>query len=114
MANKTDVTVKNIFKNNETFQVKRLLPDGNSEFEVKITQGEVKMVSLPSVDVALVIQAPVHMDLRDCPIKVQSDVDMEIRLSRTQANWTFTIIPNELPPDVPTTTNVTVGQDEPD
>jgi hypothetical protein len=54
------------------------------------------------------------MELRDCFLKVKTDVDANAVHSRTEGKWTLNIITNEIPPDVPTTMNVTVGHDEPD
>ncbi len=114
MANNADVNVENVFSNAVTINVKRVLQDGSSDQDVNIVQNEAKQVHLPNPDVKLLIQAPVGIDLRDCVLKVKADVDLETKHSRTDSKWTLKIIPNDLPPDVPTTVNVTVGQDEPD
>jgi hypothetical protein len=114
MANNADVNVENVFSNAVTINVKRVLQNGASDREDNIVQNEAKQVPLPSPDVKLVIQVPEGMDLRNCVLKVKADVDLETKHSRTDSNWTLKIIPNDLPPDVPTTVNVTVGQDEPD
>ena len=114
MANNADVTVKNVFSDNVTVNVKRRLQDGTIDQEVNIAQNEAEQVHLPSPEVALVITVPGGMDLRDCLLKVKTDVDVENIHSMTDGNWTLKIIPNDLPPEVPTTMNVSVGQDEPD
>ncbi len=114
MANKADVNVKNVFNTNVMLHLKRQLQDGSSDLEINVAQGEVKMVQLPDPNVSMVIQAPEGMDLRDCLIKVKSDVDLDVQHSRTLSYWTLKIIPNDLPPDVPTSVNVVIGQDEPE
>jgi hypothetical protein len=114
MANNADVTVKNVFSDNVTVNVKRRLQNGTIDQEVDIAQDEAKQVHLPSTEVALVVTVPEGMNLRDCFLKVKTDVDVETIHSRTEGNWTLKIIPNDIPPDAPTTMNVTVGRDEPD
>jgi hypothetical protein len=113
MANQADVNVKNVFSD-KTINVKRKLQDGSIDLEVNIAQNSEEQVQLPSPDVSLIISAPDGMDLCDCLLKAKTDVDLETKHSRTDGNWTFNIIPNQLPPDTPTTMNVTVGHDEPD
>lgn len=114
MANNADVTIKNVFTSDVTVNVKRCLPGGTVDLEVNIAQNEAEQVQLPSPDVSLVITVPGGMDLRNCLLKVRTDTDVEAVHSRTNGNWTLKIIPNNIPPDAPTTMNVSVGQDEPD
>ncbi len=114
MANQAEVTVKNVFSDNVTVNVKRRLQDNTIDLDEDILQNQAKQVHLPSPEVALVITVPEGMDLRDCLLKVKTDVDVENIHSRTDGNWTLKIIPNDLPSDAPTTMNVSVGQDEAD
>lgn len=113
MANQAEVNVKNVFID-KTINVKRLLKDGTPDLDYTVAAGEAKKVQLPDTEVSLVVAAPGGMDLRDCLLKVKSDIDMEIRLSRTEGAWTGKIIPNDLDPETPLSVNYTVGQDEPD
>lgn len=114
MANKADVNVKNVFNDSVTVNVKCRLQDGTIDKDVDIVQNEAVTVHLPAPGVALLITLPGGMDLCDCFLKVETDVDVNAVHSRTEGNWALSIIPNDLPPDVPTTMNVTVGGTEPD
>lgn len=110
MANKADVYVKNVLT--DEINVLRKLPDGSSDLEIAIATGNEDMVHLPGTEVSLLINAPVGMDTKDCPINMVSDVDLSVSCSRTDSNWILQIVPNELPPDAPTTVNVTCGDEE--
>lgn len=114
MANNANVNVENVFSDNVTINVNRVLQDGSSDLIETVAQNEARQIQLPSTDVKLMITAPQGMDLCDCHAKVQTDVDLGKTYSRTDGTWTLQIIPNNLPPDVPTTVNVTVGQEDPD
>jgi hypothetical protein len=114
MANYTDVTVKNMFRDSVSINAKRMVQGNTHDVDVDIEKDNAELVHLPSPETALKIQAPGGINLRDCFIKVKSSVDLEIVHSRTLSNWTLKIIPSQLPPDTPTSTNVIVGQDEPD
>lgn len=114
MANEAEVYVKNVFTGSETINVKRLEQDKSVSLDVDVIKGASEQVQLSSPDVQLVVTAPEGKDTRDCLMRVTSDVDLDVINSRTDSTWTFQIIPNSLPPDQPTTVNVTIGQDEPD
>jgi hypothetical protein len=114
MANQADVNVKNAFTDNVTINVKRLLQDGTSDLEVNLAKGEAKEIKLPNTEVTLVVTVPGEVEFRNCLLRKKTDVDLETIYSRTERKWSTRIIPNDLPPDVPTTVNYTVGQDEPD
>lgn len=114
MANNASVNVENVFSDSVTINVQRMLQDGSVDLNVTIPQNEARQINLPNTDVKLVIAAPQGMDLCNCNLKVQTDVDLDNNYSRTDGTWTLQIIPNNLPPDVPTTVNVTVGQEDPD
>jgi hypothetical protein len=107
MANQADVIIKNNFANVGGIKVLKLKETAT------IADGSNERIPLPGPEVALVIQAPEGKDTKFCMLKVQSDVDLSVTASRTNSTWTLQIIPNELPPDVPTTVNVSVGDDEP-
>jgi hypothetical protein len=114
MANRADVYVRNGLPDNVNINVIRKLPDGNNDLETTIANGNEEMVHLPGPEVSLVISAPEGTEIKDYPIKVKSDVDLAVSYSRTDSNWAIKIVPNELPPDVPTTVNVNLGEDEPE
>ncbi len=112
MADKADVYVKNALA--DDVHVIRKLPDGSSDLDITIANGNEEMVHLPGLEVSLLINAPEGLDTKDCPFKVKSGVDLAVSCSRTDSNWAIKIVPNELPPDVPTTVNVNLGEDEPE
>jgi hypothetical protein len=114
MANRVDVYVRNGLTGSMQGDVNviRQLPDGSSDLQATITYNNTEQIHLPSPDVSLVINAAEGVDIKDYPFHVVSDVDLEIQHSRTDSNWTVRIIPNELPPEVPSTTNVTLGEEE--
>lgn len=114
MANEAEVNVKNVFTGSETINVKVKEQDDSISKDTDIAQNGEGSFQLLSTDVKLVITAPAGMDIRDCLLKVKTDVDLDVVHSRTDSNWTFKIIPNSLPPDQPTTVGVSVGQGEPD
>lgn len=107
MANQADVYIKNELL--EKIHFSRKLPDGSSDLDDVIAAGEVERIYLPGPDVSLVIDAPRSMDIKTCPIKAKSDVDLHILCSRTYSNWTIKIIPNGLPPHTPTSVHITIG-----
>jgi hypothetical protein len=114
MANKADVTVKNTMKDQAEIKAFRKLQDGSSDLDTTIAYHKDHQIHLPTPDESLVISAPDGKETKDYFVIMKSDVDMEIVYSRSKANWTFKIIPNELPPDTPTTVNVEIGDKEPD
>ncbi|MCP5104346.1 MAG: hypothetical protein GY950_13240 [bacterium] len=108
MADRADVNVKNVLA--DDINVIRKLPDGSSDINAVIANGNEEQIHLPGPEVSLQINAPVGMDTNTCPLKVISDVDLAVSHSRTSALWTMRIESNELPPETPTTVNVTVGE----
>lgn len=68
---------------------------------------------VPGPEVALHISPPEGVDIRDCPIQVKSDVDLSVVYSRSKSCWVINIVPSDLPPTAPATTNVNVGEDKP-
>ncbi len=114
MANQANVKVRNVFSNQSVVNVKRRLKDGTVDLDEKITGRNEKQIQLPDTDVELVLELSKRTDLRDCLLKVKSDVDLQTLYSRTDGHWLIKIIDNNLPPDSPTTVNIDVGSDEPD
>ena len=115
MAEQADIYVTNKFERD--IVVTRILPGGSSE-NAKIPSGDEDRFYLSShyeeklplviPEESLIINAPDGVDTEDCQIVVRSSIiDLAILCSRT--NWTIRIVPNDLPPDVPTTVNVSVG-----
>lgn len=107
MADRADAYVKNGLTDN--INVIRKLPDGSNDFEVTVKSAAEEMVPLLSPEVSLVINAPTGIDIKGYPVKIKSDVDLAVTCSRTHSNWAIKIIPNDLPPDSPTTLNVEVS-----
>jgi hypothetical protein len=114
MAENAEVIVKNRLRVEGDVKVSRKLPDGKTDFNAAIAWHKKGKVVLPDPDVSLIIAAPAGMDTRDCPITVLSDVDLIINYSRSKSFWQMRIDPNDLPPQVPTTVNVNIGEDEPE
>ena len=108
MADRADVIIRNELVGD--IKVVRKLPDGSSDLEVTITNGNEEQVHLASTEISLCIEAPEGVDTKECPFHVTSDVDLAVSCSRTESNWIVQIIPNDLPPDTPTTVNVTLGE----
>jgi hypothetical protein len=113
MANRADVSVKNEFTTHSV-KISRKLQDGTEDFSTTLASSTSEQVNLPSTDVSLVIEAPTGLDLKLCSLNIDTEVDLNVIYSRTLCNWILSIIPNELPPEVPTTVNVTVRDIEPD
>ncbi len=112
MANQAYVYVRNTLEGGIT--ASRRLPDA-SEASITNVGKEVKeKLTLLGPDEWIVIRAPEGMDTRNCFLKVRADVDLETVHSRSDSMWTIKIVPNRLPPDAPTTVNVTAGNDEPE
>lgn len=116
MANKADVYIKNALK--DSVNLIRKTPDGDPDFDAVIKKKVEKKIHqekvyLGSPEALLVISAPKDKDTKGCPITVESDVDLSISYSRTDSNWTVHIIPNDLPPDTPTSVNITLGPEGP-
>jgi len=63
---------------------------------------------------SLIVKAPIG-DRIKCPLFVKAGVPLAVSysISPTEFMWTIKIEPNDLPPEVPTTVNVTIGIDEP-
>jgi len=113
MANQADVFIKNKFKPEHSFKFKHLLPNGsvNSEGTLPVTEEE--KFFLPDTQSKIIVDPPPGFNIKDCWFSVKGMVDLNIVYSRTDNNWTINIIPNDLPPDVPTTVNVTMGGEAP-
>ena len=108
MAEQADVFVTNSFESD--IVVTRILPDESSE-NTTIADGNEEKFSLMVPEESLIINAPDGKDERLYIVVRSSIIDLQVRHSST--NWTTRIIPNDLPPEVPTTVNVNVGQDPP-
>ena len=110
MIEQADVFVKNFF--DTAVQVSRKLPDGSTGLSISIAAGEEEKVLLPGTDESLIIQAPAGIDITEQFIKAKAQVDLSILYSRTDSLWKINIVPNDLDPEVPTTVNVNIGEDE--
>ena len=114
MANYADVLVKNEIKNeSKSINVTRKLQNGTVDFSTVISQGGQEQINLASPEVSMVIDVLEGLDLKEYWVSVKAAVDLETIYSRTNSNWTFKIIPNELEPDIPTTVNISLGDIEP-
>jgi hypothetical protein len=111
MADRADVYVKNVLPGD--INVIRKLPDGSSDLNTTIAYEGEEMIPLQGTEVSLIINAPEGVDTKDHPVNVKSDVDLDVSCSRTDSNWNVKIVPNDLPPDAPTSVNMTMGDDGP-
>ncbi len=112
MASQAEVIVKNKL-NVGGLNVNRKIENGPIDYNTTIAIGANENIPLLSTDVQLVINTPEGRDTKECLLKLRSSVDMAVTFSRTNSNWTFQIIPNSLPPDIPLAVNISVGEDEP-
>ncbi len=110
MIEQADVYVKNFF--DTAVQVSRKHPDGSTDLNISVAAGSTEKVLLPGTDESLIIRAPAGIDITGCFIKGKAQVDLAILFSRTDSLWKINIVPNDLDPEVPTTVNVNIGEDE--
>jgi hypothetical protein len=112
MAEQANIFVKNLFTN--PISIHRKLANGNYDLDLSINHGDEGEIFLPDTTVALVIKAPTGVDTKNSPITVKSSIiDLGVLCSQVEENWLIRIIENKLPPEVPTTVNITVGADGP-
>jgi hypothetical protein len=110
MAEQADVYVKNNLA--DSINVIRKLQDGTSDLDIPIANGAVKKVLLAGPEVWLIIKAP-GGSTQGYRVVVRSGI-IDLAVSSSTDRWRMRIIPNDLPPEVPTTVNVDVGEDEPE
>lgn len=114
MINNARVNVKNVFSDkSKSIRLVRKPTKEASDFDKTLARNGNEFIDLLSPDVFLVIHAPGGMDLKECWLKVDAAVDLEIAYSRSNSTWTFKIAPNKLDPDTPTTVNISVGDIQP-
>ena len=92
----------------------RMLPNGSAASTTTIGSAALEKIILLGPEEWVVVTAPAGVDTKTCVMSVKSDVDLDTLHSRTRSNWTIKIVANELPPDTPTTVNITLGEDEPE
>lgn len=107
MADQADVYIKNMFA--EGISAIRKLPDGSCDLELTISSGDEQLIYLGGADTSLVINAPSGVDIINCLFTARTGIDLVVLCSRTDSNWKIKIIPNDLPPDSPTTVLITIG-----
>ncbi len=105
MAEQADVYVKNDFE--EDIVVTRIPPSG-SGVDTTIANGNEKKFPLLVPEESLIINVPDGEDTKDWPIVVRSSI-IDLKVTHSTTNWTTRIVPNDLPPEVPTTVNITPG-----
>lgn len=114
MINNARVSVKNAFLDkSKSIRVVRKPTKKTSDFDKTLAQNGNEVIDLLSPAVLLEIHAPAGMDLRECWLKVDSAVDLEIGYSRSNSTWAFKIAPNKQDPETPTTVNISVGDIQP-
>ena len=105
MADQAVVYVKNLCTGDIN-----VIPSVSGEPET-ITNGDKHQFYLAGTD-ELLINAPAGVDIKECYIKVRSDIDLAVPCFRTDSNWKIKIEPNTSPPEAPTTVNIDIGEDE--
>jgi hypothetical protein len=108
MAEQADVFVKNTFPEGSV-QVIRYLSDGNSDLEVTIASGGEEKIFLGGTEVHLIINAPGGVETKERLAKIRSDLDLAVSYSPTNSNWKVQIPPNNSLAEVPTTVNISIG-----
>jgi hypothetical protein len=111
MANTAEVLVKNVFTGDSIRVIRKPTPN-DVDLDKTVAANDQQQVNLQSPDVLLVIEAPTGKDIKTCQLKVDAAVDLEVIASRTNSYWTVKIVPNEIPPDIPTTVNISLGDVE--
>lgn len=114
MADQANVYVKNNSTLTGDITALRILPDGSQGGSTTIGFGVKEKITLLGLDEKILINATSGGDLTTCYVAVRSDVDVQVKHSAEAPNWTIQIVPNTAPPNTPTTTNVSVGDDEPE
>jgi hypothetical protein len=112
MADQADFYVKNKSAG-AAITVSRKLPDGSTDLTTTIPVGSSEKIYLGGTDFSLIINGPTGKDTKSLYLGLKSDVDLDVSCCRTDSIWTIKIKPNSLPPEAPTTVNVTVGTNEP-
>ena len=111
MADQADVYIRNEFAYDVS--VIRRLESGSCDLELTISRGDEERILLPGTDISLVINAPSGIDIKYGYFRARTDLDLVVSFSRTDSNWEVKLKPNILPPEVPTTVNITLGGDAP-
>ena len=107
MAEQADVFVKNKFESERDIVVTRVLPDESREDTI-IANGDEEKFPLLVAEESLIINAPDGADTENLHLIVRSSI-IDLKVTHSSTNWTLQIIPNDLPPEVPTTVNITPG-----
>ncbi|MCK4761656.1 MAG: hypothetical protein KAW12_05605 [Candidatus Aminicenantes bacterium] len=118
MIEQANVFIKNKFVecSPKDIQVTLKRADGSDESQTTIASGQTgNPILLKNLMVSLVIKAPDALEeIKRADIQVWSGADMSVVSSSAGEKWKWTLklLPNDLPPEVPTTVNVTVGDGE--
>jgi len=108
MAEEADVFIKN--RIGEQITVTRTYQGGSTPTPIadENEEGFLKLVPEQS----LVIEIPKERDMNENPLIITTRItDLRVSCSTdaTVNRWVITIFPNDLPPEVPTTVNITAG-----
>jgi len=110
MAEQADVYVKNNL--GQSIGAARYLPGGSSDLELSISSETQEKIFLPEPGVSVVISPPNGDGTSSYPFEVEADEGL-VEWTTASDHWTVQLRENSLPPDTPTTVNVTVGSDGP-
>lgn len=111
MAEQADVYIRNNFE--EAIHAVRYLGSGASDLEFTIASQDVETVHLYGTDVYLIINAPSGMDIKYGNLTVRTDIELVVSCSRIDSHWKIHLVPNNFPPETPTTVYITLGEDAP-
>ena len=106
MADQADVYVKN----NLTAPigvVRYCLPGGNGDLDISVAGGNEEMIYLVRSQTYMTVKLPSGMHTEDCPFSVSNEE--LLGWSTMDNHWTVEIIPNNVPPNSPTTVNIDLG-----
>lgn len=114
MASQTDVKVRNKINSSVTLNVALKLADGTLHPQEPVAFDDFVRVFLSEPNDSLVITAPEGVDTKTYYCAVTSELDMNTAYSRTNNSWTINTVDSDFPVNVPTTTNVTLAEEEPE
>jgi len=112
MAEQADVFLKNNLQG-YSINATHMIAGGGNDPTISIPDGTEGRLYLGGIGDAISIDSPTGLDTKMFWLGIKSDLDLDITYSRTDNTWTIKIKSNELPPEVPTTVNVTIGTNEP-
>ncbi len=106
MADRADVFVRNMIGEDKDVVVTHTDQGGPSDTTIEYRDEKGFQNVMP--EHSLTVKIPDGMDMSEHPLKVVTSIT-DMRISCSQNKWEINIFPNDLPPDVPTTVNITAS-----